>query len=62
MAEPAVRRDKRFQLTVLGALAAVAVIAIGVVQLFLETSTLRWASITLLLLILLVIAFLVYDL
>lgn len=62
MAESTVRTDKRFQLTVLGAIAAVAIAYIAIVQLFLETSTIRWASILLLLLVLVLIAYLSIEL
>lgn len=62
MAEAAPVTDKSLQLKVLGALALFSIILMGGVQLFLETTNLRYASLALLGGVLLLIFYLAIDL
>ena len=62
MTEDAVVTDKGLQLKVLAGLALGVVLMIGTVQLFLETSTLRNASMILAIAMLIVIGYLAIDL
>ena len=62
MADAVVVTDKSLQLKVLGGLALVSIVLMGTVQLFLQTTTLRYASIALLGAVLLLIAYLAIDL
>ncbi len=47
MTESAPRTDKRFQVTVMGALALAAIVMMGAMATILQTSTIRWAGILL---------------
>ena len=62
MADAAVVTDKSLQLKVLGGLAVISIALMGGVQLFLQTSTLRYASLSLLGAVLLLIVYLAIDL
>lgn len=62
MTEEAVVTDKSLQIKVMGAIALAVIAMIGVVQLFLETSTIRNASLVLGITILIVIAYLTLEL
>lgn len=62
MAEAAVVTDKSLQLKVLGGLAVASIVLMGSVQLFLETTTFRYASFALLGAVLLLIIYLAVDL
>lgn len=62
MSEPGIRTDKRFQLTVMGAIGLLATVMIAVVLLFLETSTISMAATLVLALMLLVITALLIEL
>lgn len=62
MTEEAVVTDKSLQIKVMGAIALAVIAMIGVVQLFLETSTLRNASLVLGITMIIVIAYLTLEL
>lgn len=62
MAEAAVITDKSLQLKVLAGIAIGAIALLGGVQLFLQTSTLRFASLALLGAVLLLVVYLAIDL
>ena len=62
MAESTVRTDKSFQLIVYGVIAVVAAAMMGAMALVLETSTIRWAGLLVLIGLLVAIAFLALEL
>ena len=62
MTEEAVVTDKSLQLKVMGAIAIAVIAMVGIIQLFLETNTIRNASLVLGISVVIVIAYLTLEL